>query len=401
MFHPLGPGHFADVDEPFNSLLKFNERSVIGHADDASLHVRTLGIAVLGIEPWIRRELLESQRYALLVFVVLQNFDLNLIADIDQILGVSESSPGHVGDVEQAIEAAEIDERAVLGKILDDSGEDRTFLEMLQSLGSLLILFAFEQFLARDHDVAALLVQLDHGDFDGLALHAIEIANRPKIDLRSGQESVRAVNINGQTALDAIDHYGLNRLFLVVGLFDLFPGMDALGFLVREVDVTLFGFALAAHHVDFIARLELRVPLVIEHFLQGQHALRLGSDVDNHVRGRQLQYCALDNAVLTDSLFGFSGEGFESGSEVLGGSGLVFGSFWLSLGLARSGGFGLMLLLGVCRFSFGHDGGVGVGMMGGSIVEQGYASLIIGCGACSADCWMSRLVVVGPPWRVK
>src|SRR5215472_1725440 len=39
-------------------------------------------------------------------------------------------------------------------------------------------------------------------------------------------------------------------------------------------------------------------------------------------------------------------------------------------------------------------------MMGGSIVEQGYASLMIGCGTCAADCWTSRLVVVGSPWRV-
>ena len=38
--------------------------------------------------------------------------------------------------------------------------------------------------------------------------------------------------------------------------------------------------------------------------------------------------------------------------------------------------------------------------MVGGFVEQGYASLLPGCGACSADCWMSRLVVVGPPWRV-
>ena len=36
----------------------------------------------------------------------------------------------------------------------------------------------------------------------------------------------------------------------------------------------------------------------------------------------------------------------------------------------------------------------------GGFVEQGYASLMMGCGACVADCWMSRLVVVGPPWRV-
>ena len=39
-------------------------------------------------------------------------------------------------------------------------------------------------------------------------------------------------------------------------------------------------------------------------------------------------------------------------------------------------------------------------MGGGGFVEQGYASLMTGCGACVADCWMSRLVVVGPPWRV-
>ena len=33
-------------------------------------------------------------------------------------------------------------------------------------------------------------------------------------------------------------------------------------------------------------------------------------------------------------------------------------------------------------------------------VEQGYASLMIGSGVCGADCWRSRLVVVGSPWRV-
>jgi hypothetical protein len=59
-----------------------------------------------------------------------------------------------------------------------------------------------------------------------------------------------------------------------------------------------------------------------------------------------------------------------------------------------------VLLLGRRGFSFSHDGGVGFGVVGGGLVEQGYASLMTGCGACFADCWMSRLVVVGPPWRV-
>jgi len=71
----------------------------------------------------------------------------------------------------------------------------------------------------------------------------------------------------------------------------------------------------------------------------------------------------------------------------------------------RLGGGGSLILFRLVllfcrRFSFGCDSGVGFGVVGGGLVEQGYASLMTGCGACSADCWMSRLVVVGSPWRV-
>ena len=38
-----------------------------------------------------------------------------------------------------------------------------------------------------------------------LALHAIEIADRPQIHLRARQKSVRAQNVDGKTALDAVD----------------------------------------------------------------------------------------------------------------------------------------------------------------------------------------------------
>ena len=286
MLHALRPGHLADVDQAFDSLFQFDERAVVGDADDASANVRAHGIAMLGIEPRIRRELLESQRNALLVFVVLQNLHLNLIADVDQIFRVSQASPGHVGDVQQAVEAAEIDERAVLGEVLDDSGEDRAFFQVLERLGALLVLLAFEQVLARDDDVAALLVQLDDRDFDGLALHAVQIADGAQVNLRAGQKRVRAENVDGQAALDAVDDDGLDRLLLVVRLLDFFPGVNALRLLVREVDVAFLGLALVAHHVDLVAGLELGLALVIEHFRQRQHAFRLGADIDDHVGAR-------------------------------------------------------------------------------------------------------------------
>src|ERR1700733_215476 len=394
MLHPLRPCHLAHVDQAFNALLQLNESAVVGHADDASAYVCTLRIAMLSVEPRIGCELLESKRDTLFIFVVLENFDLNLIADVNEILGMGQASPGHIGDVQQAIESAEIDERTVLGEILHDSGKHRTFFQVLESLGALLVLLAFEQFLARDHDVAALLVQLDDCDFDGLTLHPVQIADGAKVDLRPGQKRVRALNIYREAALDAIDHTRLDRLLLVVSLLNFFPGVDALSFLVRKADVPLLGFALIAHDIDFVARLELWLALVVENFRKREHAFRFCPDVYYYVRCRQLQHGAFDHAIFADRLLGFSREAFEHRGEILVGRRCVRR---VAAG-GRLGGFRQMLFS--CRFGFCDNGGGGIGMGGGSFVEQGYASLMMGCGACVADCWMSRLVVVGPPWRV-
>ncbi len=142
---------------------------------------------------------------------------------------------------------------------------------MLEGLRPLFALLSLEEILARDHDVAALLVQFNHGNFERLALHAIEVTNRAKVDLRSGQEGVRAENIYSEATLDAIDHNRLDRLLLVVGFVDLFPRVNALGLLVREGNVAFFRFALVAHYIDFVPWLELGVALMIEDFRERQH----------------------------------------------------------------------------------------------------------------------------------
>ncbi len=123
-------------------------------------------ITLRGIEPRIRRELLEAQRDALLLVVELQHLDLDLIADLDEVARMRQASPGHVGDVQQAIDAAEVDEGAVVGQVLHRAGEDGVFVKLLQRLAALLRLLFFQQLLTRSHDVAALLVQLDDADFD-------------------------------------------------------------------------------------------------------------------------------------------------------------------------------------------------------------------------------------------
>src|SRR5438270_9050027 len=102
MLHPLRPGHLAYVDQAFNALLEFNERSVIGNAENAAADMGADGIALSGVEPRIRRELLEAERDALLIFVELKNLYVDLVADVYQVARMGETSPRHIGDMQQA-----------------------------------------------------------------------------------------------------------------------------------------------------------------------------------------------------------------------------------------------------------------------------------------------------------
>ena len=87
---------------------------------------------------------------------------------------------------------------------------------------------------------------------------------------------------------------------------------------MREVDVALFRLALFAHHVDLVAGLEPRLALVVENFRQRQHALGLGTNIDDHMGRGELQYGAFDDVIVARSFFGFDGEIFKRGGKIFG-----------------------------------------------------------------------------------
>ena len=69
--------------------------------------------------------------------------------------------PGHIGDVQQAVNATEVDERAVVGQILNDTLNVLAFLHGSQQLFTLVAVFFFQHCTARYHNVVAFLVELD------------------------------------------------------------------------------------------------------------------------------------------------------------------------------------------------------------------------------------------------
>ena len=59
--------------------------------------------------------------------------------------GCVDAAPRHVGDVQQAVDAAEVDERAVVGDVLDDAAEDLALGERVERVLLLLGVLLFEE----------------------------------------------------------------------------------------------------------------------------------------------------------------------------------------------------------------------------------------------------------------
>src|SRR3954466_12668327 len=208
---PLRPAHLADVDEALDSGLHLDEGAVVGERDHLALHAGTRRVLVGRVGPGVLLDLLQAERHALRRRIELEDDDLQLVPDVDHLGRVPDAAPAHVGDVQEAVDAAQIDEGAVVGEVLDDAGEDRAFLEALQGVLLQLLALLLQEHAAAQDDVAALLVELDYFEFVFLADQLIEIADGSQIDLGSRKERLYS-DVDGEAALHASDDGALDEL---------------------------------------------------------------------------------------------------------------------------------------------------------------------------------------------
>ena len=74
-------------------------------------------------------QLLHAERDALRLRVEADDLHLDLLADGEGFRRMVDAPPGDVGDMQQAVDAAQIDERAVIGDVLDHAVEHLAFLD--------------------------------------------------------------------------------------------------------------------------------------------------------------------------------------------------------------------------------------------------------------------------------
>ena len=139
------------------------------------------------------------------------------------------AAPCHVGDVEQAVDTAEVDERAVIGEVLDQTLGDRAFGEAFEQRFALGRVFAFDDGAAGHHDVVTLAVNFNHLEFKRLAFEVAGIAHRTHVDQRTREEGANGLDVDGETALDLIADDAGDALAGFAGFFEFVPRFGPFG----------------------------------------------------------------------------------------------------------------------------------------------------------------------------
>ena len=134
VLHAPAPGHLRDMDQTFDAGLEFDKGAVISDAHHAAHHAAAGRVVLHRRQPGIGGELLDAERNAFLVLVELQNFERSPRSPTLSNFGrMRDTAIGDVADVQQSVNSAEVDEGAIVGEILDRSGDHRAFMQKLQA----------------------------------------------------------------------------------------------------------------------------------------------------------------------------------------------------------------------------------------------------------------------------
>src|SRR5579875_449415 len=258
-------GQLGDVHQALDALLDPDERAErhqLGHP--ARHHLADL-VGARELLPRVLLGGLQRQRDPLPLHVHVQHLDRDLLAHLDDLARVVDVLPGQLGDVHQAVHAAEVDERAEV----DDRGHrapaDLALLQGVQEGVPDLGLGLLQPGPAGQHHVVAVLVQLDDLGFQFPAHVRLQVADAAHLHQRGRQEAAQP-DVQDQAALDDLDHRAGDHAVGFLDLLDRAPGALVLRPLLRQDQAALLVLLLQDKGLDVIADVDhlVRVDVVLD-----------------------------------------------------------------------------------------------------------------------------------------
>src|SRR6266852_6973675 len=290
--HVARPAHLGDMDQPLDPRLELDERSIVRDRHHFALHARAHRVLGGDVLPGVRLQLLQAEADALTLPVDVEDFDFDLLPDVDHLGRVRHAAVAHVGDVEQAVHAAQVDEGAEVGDVFDDALPRLADLQLLHEDVALGLALGFEQHAAAHHDVAAPLVQLDDLEFEALSQQLVDVGHTPQRDLAAGEERVHPHQVHHHSALDLFHERARHGLVLLVGFADPLPDPHEVGLLLREDHRTFLILEMLEENLDLVPFLERARVLEL---VDRHGAFRLEPDVENDGGVGHAQHLRLDD----------------------------------------------------------------------------------------------------------
>ena len=190
--------------------------------------------------------------------------------------------PRELGNVDQAVHAAEVDEGTEVDDRRNDTLSDLARLQVGQELVALGALGLFQVGPAGKHHVVAVLVQLDDLRLELPADVRLQVADPAQLDQGRRQEPTQP-DVQDQAALDHLDGRAPHGAVALLHGLDRPPGPLVLGPLLGQHEPAFLVLFLQDQGLDLVAHLDhvVGVDVVADGQLPGRdHALGLEADVE-------------------------------------------------------------------------------------------------------------------------
>ena len=294
--------HLRDVHEALDAVADLDEGTELDELGDPA--VDQLADLVGGGEllPRVLLGRLQRQADALAAHVDVEDLDVDLVADGDDRARVIDVLPGQLADVDEAVHAAEVDEGAEADDGRHRAVTDLADLEVVEELVARLLLRLLEVGAAAEHDVVAVLVELDDLGADALADVRLQVAHPAQLD-EGGREEAAQPDVDDQAALDDLDHRTLDDAVLLLELLDRAPRPLVLRPLLRQQQAPLLVLLLQDEGLDLLTERDdlVRVDVVADAQLtRRDDALALVADVEQHLVLVDLDDRAVDELTVLD-----------------------------------------------------------------------------------------------------
>ncbi len=276
----LCPAHFGDVDQAFDTIFQLHEGAVIGDVGNLALEACTNRITDVDAIPRVGTKLLHAERDTLGVRVDLDDLDFDFLTNFHNLRRMIDPLPAHVGDVQEAVDTTQVNERTIIGDVLDDTLADVALCHVGNDLCALFGTALFEDCATRDNNVAASTVQLEDLEWLDFAHQWANVANRADVHLATRKEGVHTAKVDREATFDAAGNSTFDGLFGVEAFFQFDPALFAAGLVTGQDSVAKGVFDAIKVDINDVASFRLLV--FHREFFDRDAAFGLQTDINQH-----------------------------------------------------------------------------------------------------------------------